>query len=190
MSRMAERFQCRHILAAGHRCGSPALRGEPLCYFPHTSRRPNPGNHERRSDFEFPPLEDRAALQLAIGEVLNRLARQQIDPKRAGLLLYGLQIAAQTLLPVQLSPAAADTVDELTESGLAPEQFLEVAPQEKSLEQILVEHWARDQQDSDSRRLASTLARVQATDARVGRAANAKKPCSGSRAFWIMPAIT
>ena len=41
--------------------------------------------------------EDRAAIQLSIGEILRRIARNQIDPRRAGLLLYGLQIASTNL---------------------------------------------------------------------------------------------
>ncbi len=35
-------YQCRHLFTDGHQCGSPALRGEELCYFHHTARRPNP----------------------------------------------------------------------------------------------------------------------------------------------------
>jgi hypothetical protein len=41
--------------------------------------------------------EDRSAIQLAIGEVLRRIASNDIDPHRAGLLLYGLQIASLNL---------------------------------------------------------------------------------------------
>jgi len=41
--------------------------------------------------------EDRAAIQIAIGEVLQRIAAESIDNKRAGLLLYGLQIASSNL---------------------------------------------------------------------------------------------
>ena len=29
-----KRYQCRHIFTDGHRCGSPCLRGEELCYYP------------------------------------------------------------------------------------------------------------------------------------------------------------
>jgi hypothetical protein len=34
------RYRCRHIHAAGHQCGSPALRNEHFCYYHHT---PLPG---------------------------------------------------------------------------------------------------------------------------------------------------
>lgn len=38
--------------------------------------------------------EDSASIQLALIEVLQSLAAHQLDPKRAGLLLYGLQVAS------------------------------------------------------------------------------------------------
>jgi hypothetical protein len=94
------RFQCRHILPAGRRCQAPCLRGEQLCYHHHTTRRPIPHPARRRAragTFVLPPLEDRAGIQHAIAVVLTRLAAGSLDPKRAGLLLYGLQIASLNL---------------------------------------------------------------------------------------------
>ena len=95
-----KRYQCRHILTDGHRCGSPCLRHEEFCYYHHTTRRPieNPGERRsRQAEFDPPLPEDRASIQTSIGEVLSRIARNEIDPKRAGLLLYGLQIASTNL---------------------------------------------------------------------------------------------
>jgi hypothetical protein len=43
---------------------------------------------------ELPAVEDSASIQLALIEVLQAFAANQLDPKRAGLLLYGLQVAA------------------------------------------------------------------------------------------------
>ena len=37
-----------------------------------------------------------------IGEILRRIARNQIDPRRAGLLLYGLQVMPE--LPTSQPP--------------------------------------------------------------------------------------
>ncbi len=94
------RFQCRHIFTAGHRCSSPCLRHEEFCYYHHATRRPlaNPKERKARlSAFHLPNPEDRGAIQMAIGEVLQRIAANEIDPKRAGLLLYGLQIASLNL---------------------------------------------------------------------------------------------
>jgi hypothetical protein len=98
-----KRYQCRHIFPSGHRCGSPALRHEPLCYWHHTTRRPIADLAERRArqsakaSFHLEIPDDRSAIQHSIGTVLQRIAANEIDSKRAGLLLYGLQIAAINL---------------------------------------------------------------------------------------------
>jgi hypothetical protein len=95
-----KRYQCRHIFTDGHRCGSACLRHEEFCYYHHTTRRPVENPRRRRSrqaQFDLPLPEDRSAIQSSIGEVLRRIASNEIDAKRAGLLLYGLQIASINL---------------------------------------------------------------------------------------------
>jgi hypothetical protein len=92
-----KRYQCRHIFTDGHRCGSPCLKREQFCYYHHTTRRPAGNTRARgpeQAEFDISIPEDRCAIQSTIGEVLRRIARNEIDPKRAGLLLYGLQIAS------------------------------------------------------------------------------------------------
>lgn len=156
----AIRYHCRHIHLTGHRCGSPALRGENFCYYHHTTRPPVPSSAvlARRPSFEISALDDRATLQLAIAEVLNRLAAGTLDPKRAGLLLYGLQIAATNLPPHRHTRPSAETVDELEhdeqDQPLAPTQEFENTPREKTLEEVLNEKWERDKQIDEEDRLA------------------------------------
>ena len=124
-----KRYQCRHIFTDGHRCGSPCLRGEDFCYYHHTTRRPvsDPRTREDRYAFDLPMPEDRAAIQLAIGQILLRIAHNQIDSKRAGLLLYGLQIAS-TNLPRQAAKSTRDPREEapqpIEEITTDPEQGL------------------------------------------------------------------
>jgi hypothetical protein len=117
MSNETKRYQCRHIFTDGHRCGSPCLRREEFCYYHHTTRRPIQNPRERRSQqaqFDLPLPEDRSAIQCSIGEVLRRVARNEIDSKRAGLLLYGLQIASLNL-PRNVEPKRDSTpVEEIT----------------------------------------------------------------------------
>jgi hypothetical protein len=115
-----KRFQCRHIFTDGRRCGSPCLRGEELCYYHHTTRKPITGTRRRRSRlsaFDLPLPEDRSAIQSSIGQVLQRIASNDIDSRRAGLLLYGLQIASLNLprdpSSARLTTPAADTVEEI-----------------------------------------------------------------------------
>jgi hypothetical protein len=87
------RYQCRHIFTDGHRCGSICLRGEPFCYYHHTTRKPAPrktlapGETASHSSFDLPMPEDRSAIQTSIGLILQRIASNDLDPKRAGLLL-------------------------------------------------------------------------------------------------------
>ena len=91
-----KRFLCRHILTSGSRCGSPALRGEPFCYYHHTTRRPAPrhrGVHPAHAVFELPAIDDRAGVQFALAQILARVATNQLDHKRSGRLLTACFIA-------------------------------------------------------------------------------------------------
>ena len=95
-----KQYQCRHIFTDGHRCASPCLRQEEFCYYHHTTRKPVADPRQRRSrrsTFHLPLPEDRSAIQSSIGQVLQRIASNDIDSRRAGLLLYGLQIASLNL---------------------------------------------------------------------------------------------
>jgi len=123
-----KRFQCRHIHTEGRRCGSASLRGEEFCYFHHNSRKPVANPRTRRSrqaTFDLPLPEDRGAIQISIGEVLRRIASNAIDPRRAGLLLYGLQIASLNLpkptpVPAEQGSLVEETVTDPTHGPIAP----------------------------------------------------------------------
>ena len=122
-----KRYQCRHIFTDGRRCGSACLRHEEFCYYHHTTRTPaaNPrARRGRRSTFEIPLPEDRSAIQASIGQVLRRIASNDIDPRRAGLLLYGLQIASLNLPKPAHSGRnrnAAETAEVVEEISTHPE---------------------------------------------------------------------
>ena len=125
MNTEPKRYQCRHIFTDGHRCGSPCLRGEPFCYYHHTTRKPAP-RQTPTDAFQLPLPEDRSAIQSAIGTILQRIAANTLDPKRAGLLLYGLQIASLNL-PKQ---PELKTVEDITvEEVILDEQLGILAPE-------------------------------------------------------------
>lgn len=93
-------YQCHHIFPDGARCGSPRMRKEQFCYFHHDTRRPVASPHERiarRSTFSLFTPTTHAAIQESLGELLVRIASNDIDQRRAGLLLYGLSLAATNL---------------------------------------------------------------------------------------------
>jgi hypothetical protein len=62
------------------------------------------GSAATRSEFplELPPVEDSASIQLALIQVIQALAAEQLDPRRAGLLLYGLQVASANAKNVRI----------------------------------------------------------------------------------------
>src|ERR1039458_2945222 len=89
--------ECRHIMTSGKKCEAPALKGEHFCYY-HTRLHIDPKKQVTPMDsIEIPVIEDRCTLQLVLAHVLKQMVNGNIDRHRAGLLLYGLQIAAQTV---------------------------------------------------------------------------------------------
>jgi len=118
-------FECRHIMPNGARCHSPALRGMHYCYY-HTrlhilTRTPKLPDPE---PVKFPVPEDSSSIQLALAQVFNQLAAEPIDPHRAGLILYGLQIASQHVQhPTIVFP------DQVVQSVTLSPEGEELAPQ-------------------------------------------------------------
>src|SRR5215471_5223257 len=95
--------ECRHIFTSGKKCQSPALKEQTFCYFhSNTRKRPTPANQPydpyaepQTAVIALPALEDADAIQLALSDVVLALAANQIDPRRARILIYGLQVASQ-----------------------------------------------------------------------------------------------
>jgi hypothetical protein len=106
--------RCQHIKISGSRCGAPALRDQQFCRF-----------HEAcfaitidvstsaavpRAPFLLPALEDAASIQVAISQVCEHLLHRRLDPNKAGVLLYAMQVASSNL-----SRLAADRAEVKTE---------------------------------------------------------------------------
>jgi hypothetical protein len=93
---------CTHIKVTGVRCGSPALRGEQFCYFHQRMVRgvatpPNSRLHP------IALIESEEAIQASLMEVINALARNSIDLRRAELLLRALHIAVRNARRVRFN---------------------------------------------------------------------------------------
>jgi len=90
--------RCQHIFNPesdlARRCGSPSLRGETHCYFHHPTRRPAVTRHARRG-FSIAMPHDQASLHYSLCQIIHRIANNQLDPHRASLLLYSLQLAGR-----------------------------------------------------------------------------------------------
>jgi len=89
--------QCFHQITAGHRCHAPAMRGEYFCRH-HYKRARNviPPS----STYEMPLITDRESLRAAVLQIASRVAANSLDVRRAGILLYSLQIALTTFPPL------------------------------------------------------------------------------------------
>ena len=108
---MSEVRRCQYIKADGAQCPSPALRDHNECYFHHNWRE---RELRRIRDLELqPPLVpdpmDENALQGALTEILRLMLMDEIDNHRAGLLLYALQNAGNSLDQLWYSDTPADT---------------------------------------------------------------------------------
>ena len=118
-------FECRHIKPNGSRCQAPALQGMPYCYFHNRLHRSQKVVAREDESVELPLLEDRSSIQLALSRVLSALGSAKLDTRRAGLFLYGLQIASQNVeREGDILPYDAVESITLTEGGdeLAPEK--------------------------------------------------------------------
>ena len=126
--------ECRHIMPNGVRCHSPALRGTAYCYF-HTRlhRFATEQSSGQKEPLKLSVLEDRSSIQIALAQVLNALASSKLDPRRAGLFLYGLQIASQNV-PHHPNILALNAVPFLTRGPegeeLAPEKTVCQLPED------------------------------------------------------------
>ncbi len=170
-----KQYQCRHIFTDGRRCASPCLRQEEFCYYHHTNRKPvvHPRRRRsRRSTFRLPLPEDRSAIQSSIGEVLQRIASNEIDPRRAGLLLYGLQIASLNLGKSQPATKTSteresETIEEITIDPtlgvLAPRTELSTTTTRKSVVAQLIEKMIRSEREEAASAGANVLPALQAT---------------------------
>ncbi len=100
---------CRHLFTDGHQCGSPALRGEELCFYHHSTRRPLKLQvlHGRTSAALPEPL-DLHAIQRGLAELLRLTAAELIDLRVAAQLHRQLSTASQNLARIERSEARAD----------------------------------------------------------------------------------
>lgn len=116
--------ECRHIMPSGKKCHSPALESRPYCYYhyklQHFSRLESSTTHS------LYPVEDHRGIQIALTQVLTALNTPYMDTRRAGQMLYGLQIATQ-LVNRMSDPQPKETVRSIDESSgdtLAPEKIV------------------------------------------------------------------
>ena len=162
----APAYQCRHVFTDGPRCGSRSLRKENFCYYHHTTRRPAGRTYTtgREPAFDMPFPEDRAAIQRCIGEVIRRISSDTIGERRAGLLLYALQIASSNLPKPDKFPPTVHVVEEITHDevlgDVAPITEFVAPPHKKTISEILLDAYEEDEEEEEEREAAEKAARL------------------------------
>jgi hypothetical protein len=103
--------RCEKVREDGTVCGCPQMKGYRYCYA-----------HERMlemrsSKLELPALEDANAVQMAIMRVQKALIDDEISEKKAGLLLYSLQMASSNLKHTTFTDSKKEVVTEMREES-------------------------------------------------------------------------
>ena len=117
--------RCQHIKGNGTQCGSPARRNEALCYF-HRENQPTRvkvagENGQATSEILVPLFEDAQSIQTVVRQVTILMLEGKIESKKAGRLLYALQIASTNLKRmVEEKPRAAQVVVDPETVGETP----------------------------------------------------------------------
>jgi hypothetical protein len=161
--------RCQHVKVNGVQCGSPALRRKRRCYFHEgvrAERAKVKADQFAQRRFEMPVLEDANAVQVALMNVMQMLARGQMEVKIAGLLLYGLQTASANLRHTKFEAEKVtdvvidcNTVDQTCING--PQWFAhefaeqEEAEQEELGEEELIQEDAERLEEDEMGRLAT-----------------------------------
>jgi hypothetical protein len=83
--------RCEKVSEDGTACGCPKMTGYSYCYAHERMLQARPRK------LALPPLEDANGIQLAIMMVQKALIDDEISEKKAGLLLYSMQIAASNV---------------------------------------------------------------------------------------------
>lgn len=107
------RVLCTHAFdqtssGASRICGSPALRGESFCYYHHPARKVASNRDTYRArcrnrriarqTFNLPLPTSRRELQHSLNQIIALIAANQIDLRRANLLLFALDAAGRNLI--------------------------------------------------------------------------------------------
>jgi hypothetical protein len=114
---------CEHIRPSGTRCGMLALRDQRFCYYHAKVRKTVPKNNlfvflanpgRKENDpyyaFEFPYLEDAAAVQIGFMQFIYGVSQQRIEEWRARMILSALHGAAANLRLMDAATASYEKV--------------------------------------------------------------------------------
>lgn len=146
---------CQHIKVTGVPCGGPAMRGEQFCYF-----------HQRMlRGVKIPPksrihpiamIEDEESIQVSLMEIINALARNYIDPRRADIMVRALNIAVKNSRRAKFNINNSEMVREVPDYPAPPKP---APPPERALEEE--DLWEKERKAKNAQ--AQVLSRALAT---------------------------
>jgi hypothetical protein len=119
--------RCEKVHEDGTVCGCPQMKGYRYCYA-----------HERMLQVRprklaLPPLEDANAIQLAIMMVQKALIDDEISEKKAGLLLYSIQIAAGNVKNTTFADTDKEVVTEMPEEPALSNWHLAISQSQENV---------------------------------------------------------
>lgn len=88
---------CRHLMPTGRNCQSPAMKTSAYCYYHARLHNRTGGAPRRKNTPQLPVLDSREAICEGLHTVMNLLVAGKIDPRKAGRILYGIQMASDQL---------------------------------------------------------------------------------------------
>jgi len=124
-SNMVEIRRCQHIKVNGTQCGSPARRKERFCHY-HRENQPErvqvaDEKGQASGEVLMPVLEDAQSIQSVVRQVAMLILGGKIDNKKAGLMLYAMQIASSNLKRIEAEkPRATQVVVDPKRVGETP----------------------------------------------------------------------
>jgi hypothetical protein len=103
---------CHHVKEDGTYCGSPSLHDRHYCYYhlqerARRLRRARALRDNQPYRLEIHSLDNLYALRIAIADIGQALASDQLDPRVAGKLLYAVQLASSTTRRIDTMEAEA-----------------------------------------------------------------------------------
>ncbi len=113
---------CRHTMPAGAKCLSPAMRNSAYCYTHAPLHQYPRGPRPTKKSLQIPKPEDSQSLLAGLKRIMDAILTEEIDPRRAGQLLYGMQIASDSLRNARKRHRAKPMASTAFSSTAAPNQ--------------------------------------------------------------------
>jgi hypothetical protein len=101
--------------------------------------------HASPFTLDFPALEDPESIQVALSMLISALGQNRLDPKLAGTMLYGLQVASQNAVKLNLEPGS----NRVVRSTVLDPTGQELAPDEDPLEITEFNEWLAEYEDDE-----------------------------------------